>query len=76
MFWSGGCFLELVQTTGLTATLTAFIKCAIVSSQKYSQKLSTTSGCESTTYGCKSSLCQNWKILDAGSRLIRVPVDY
>ena len=65
-FTSGGCFgkagifLELVQTTGLSATLTAFIKCAVVSRQRYTQKLSTTYGCESTTYGCKSSLCQNW----------------
>ena len=65
-FTSGGCFgqagifLELVQTTGLSATLTAFIKCAVVSRQRYPRKLLTTYGCESTTYGCKSSLCQNW----------------
>ena len=43
---SGGYFLEPVQTSGLSATLTAFIKCATVSRQRVQpDKPTTTRGC-------------------------------
>jgi hypothetical protein len=74
---SGGYFLEPVQTSGLAATLTASIKCAVVSRQRLQHWYNLVTRYNlrlwATTNGCKPSLCQKlentgcWQSFDSST---------